>query len=330
MPRYVHAVIFCLALLLSLGQTVNDVFAQAPPRIAIVADLSNASASAVREALRKELAVLGRIDGQNVTLLEPIAVAGQLASLPALAEGVVRTNPALILAAGTPAVQALKQVTNRIPIVMLAVGDPVAYGLVASLPRPGGNVTGTAALVNDAAVKLLQVMREAAPHVSEVAVVTNSANAGALPYLRALTNAAPSIGVKVHSFSIRSSSEIDDVLATMRDTKVDGLLLAPEPLVRSLQKRFAAFAMENRIAMVVHGGLNEMGPGVLAVGAASGNHYQVIANYIDRILKGAAPAELPVWQPVAFELGLNRKTAAILGVTLPANLLLLADRTVEE
>ena len=97
----------------------------------------------------------------------------------------------------------------------------------------------------------------------------------------------------------------------MRDTKVDGLLVAPEPLVRSLQKRFAAFAIENRTAMVVHGGLNQMGPGVLAVGAATGNHYRVIAGYIDRILKGAAPAELPVWQPVAFELSLNRLRLAL-------------------
>lgn len=282
-----------------------------------------------RADLSKALAALGWVADRDVVWLEPMLGEGRVDLLPALAAAIVTGKPSSIITFSAVSTQAAKGATTTIPIVMDSVGDPVGYGLVANLSRPGGNVTGTTGLVNEMAQKLLQQLHEAAPRVGEVAIF-GFANPGYAPYQRALESVAPSLGLKLRFVQFTDPSELDTALAAVRDAKVGGILVPPESRIAALRPRIAAFAVEHGIAVAAHGLLSAMGPGVLIAGGSSrSERIRVLASYLDKVLRGAKPADLPVAQPTAFEMAVNLQTAAALGITLPLGLIGRADMVID-
>jgi putative ABC transport system substrate-binding protein len=264
-------------------------------------------------------------------VLELRSAEGRNERLPALAAEVLKADPRVIVVFSAPATRILQQATTTIPLVMWAVGDPVEYGLVASLAKPGGNVTGTSYLVNEVAGKLVELLKEAVPAVASVGVYVNPSNPGGAPYLRAARVVGQALGVRVQTLEVRSPDDFEGSFAAIARERTEAIILSPEPLVRSQRKRVAEFATQRRLPLLIHGGaatLLEVG-GLLSYAAKSGEYPRVVASYVDRLLKGARPADLPVHRPTEFELGVNLKAARSLGLTIPPSLLARADQVIE-
>jgi putative tryptophan/tyrosine transport system substrate-binding protein len=189
--------------------------AQDSRRIAILSGFSKAGTAPVIDGLRRELSKLGWGDDQHIVLLEPRAVGGQYERLPALAAEIVTLNPSMVVVISVPATLAMKQATSTIPIIMMAVGDPVKYGLVASLARPGGNITGSGYFVNEVGPKLLQILHEAIPQLSQVAILGNSKNQGNAGYVQALETAGSSLGIKIHNVPLEGIEHLERALETI-------------------------------------------------------------------------------------------------------------------
>jgi putative ABC transport system substrate-binding protein len=213
---------------------------------------------------------------------------------------------------------------------MWGVGDPIEYGLVASLAKPGGNVTGTSYLVNEVAEKLVEVLKQAAPTVSSVAVFLNPGNAGSAPYAKAVQAAADALRMKVQTLEVRTPDDFPGAFVAIARERTEAIILPPEPLVRSQRKRVAEFASQRRLPLLLHGApiLLEVG-GLLTYGAKAADYPRVVAAYVDRILKGARPMDLPIQQPTEFELAINLKTAKALGLAIPQSILLRANQVIE-
>jgi len=304
---------------------------KSPRRIAFLSGFSSAAAAWIVDDLRIEMGQRGWVDGRDIVLLPPRAAEGRSARLPALAAEVLQQKPDVVLVSTAAATAAMKQATTTIPIVMDSVGDPIEYGLVASLRHPGANVTGSAYLLVEVAQKLLQIMKDAVPQLTAVAVLTNPDNVGAPGYWRAATTAAPALGIKVQNIPLRNAEELDTALAAIRDARLDGILVPPEPVIRSLRPGIAVFALRARLPVMVHGPAEILSSGeLLAGGPSRKGQIQILATYVDKILRGAEPREMPITQPTSFELGVNLRTAAALGLTIPASILVRADRVIED
>jgi ABC-type uncharacterized transport system substrate-binding protein len=273
---------------------------------------------------------LGWIDGQTIIVLEPRSAEGRNERLSGLAAEVLKADPRIIVVFGAPATRVLQQATASIPIVMWSVGDPVEYGLVASLAKPGGNVTGTSTLVNETGGKLVELLKEAVPSVTSVAVFINPGNQGAAPYVRQARAVAEALRLKVQVLEVQSPNDFEGALAAIARERTEAIILPPEPLIRSQRKRVAEFAAQRHLPLVLHGPpvLLE-GGGLLTYGSKLEAYPRIVASYVDRILKGARPADLPVQQPTEFELGVNLKTAKALGLTIPPSLLARADEIIQ-
>jgi putative tryptophan/tyrosine transport system substrate-binding protein len=274
---------------------------------------------------RKYLRDLGYVEGQNV-LFEFRSAQGAVDRLADLAAELVRLRVDLIVTWFTQSSQAAKQATNEIPIVMAEAGDPVGTGLVASLPRPGGKITGIAAVTAELAGKSVEFIREIMPSASRVAALCNAADPFSKPFLEQIQLAAATAGINVRPFLItRPSEEFDAAFSQMGEQGIDAIIVQP-----SLPTKHAAdLALKHRLPSVsVPKWFAEEG-GLMAYSASPADNYRQAAVYVDKILKGTKPADLPIVQPTKFELVINLKTAKALGLKIPESFLLRADELIE-
>jgi putative tryptophan/tyrosine transport system substrate-binding protein len=299
------------------------------PRVGILTAFASSDLSQFLQPFRHELRKLGWIEGQTVTILPPRSAEGRNERLPELAAEVLKADPQVIVVFSAPATRVLQQATASVPIVMWAVGDPVEYGLVASLARPGGNVTGASYLVNEVAGKLVELLKEAVPAVGSVAVLVNPGNPGGVPYVRAVRVTGQALGVRVQAVEIRTPDDLDGAFAAIAQERAEAIILPPEPLIRSQRGRVAEFAAGRRLPVLVHGTPTLLASGLLSYAAKASEYPRIVASYVHRLLKGAKPADLPIHQPTEFELGVNLKTAKALGLTIPPSLLVRADQVIE-
>ena len=272
---------------------------------------------------------LGYIEGKSVRL-EYRSSAGRDDRFSALAAELVGLKVDVIVAATVPAIRAAQRATTTIPIVMVLSSDPVRLGLIKSLARPGGNTTGLASLTFDLSSKRLELLKEAVPKLRQVAVLLNPTSPAIREGLSETKVAAQALGVKVQSFEVRQTAELDAAFVAIVRARPDGLLVVPDPLVGALSSRIAAFAAKNRLPAMYGGRAAGADSGeLISYGIDLAAHVRGAARYVDKILKGAKPADLPVEQPTKFDLVINLMTAKALGLTIPQSLLGRADEVIQ-
>jgi putative ABC transport system substrate-binding protein len=300
------------------------------PRIGYLSQFDPATESTRSEAIRLALRELGYIEGQSITI-EYRYTDGKNERTPELAAELVRLKVDIIVAAGANTlVRVAKNATNTIPIVMVGRGiDPVVAGLVASLARPGGNVTGITNLSRELGGKRLELFKEAVPKLARVAVLYGAANpATVLESKEVLPVAARELGLTVRSWGVRDADGFETVFAALNKQRPDGLYIAGGALMFANQKRIVGFALKSRLpSMYFRREFVDAG-GLMSYGADEADSYRRVAYYVDKILKGAKPADLPVEQPTKFELVINLKTAKQIGVTIPQSVLYRGDKVI--
>jgi putative ABC transport system substrate-binding protein len=276
------------------------------------------------DALRER----GWVSGQNIGL-EHRAAEGRSERLPQLAVELVQARVNVMVTSQSAATQAAKKASATIPIVMLGNGDPVRYGLVSNLARPEGNVTGLSFLVNEVSIKVIELLKEAIPKTERVAVFVNSTNPGGAPFLADLMSAAPRLGIKVRPVEANTVDELDRALTELAREPVNAVFLGPEAFIISQRRRIIEFAMVHRWPAVGPAPVFIEAGGLMSYAPHISTLYRQTAVYVDKLLRGAKPADLPVEQPSKFELIINLKTAKALGLTIPPSLLGRADQVIE-
>ena len=282
------------------------------------------------EAIRLARRELGYIEGQSI-VIEYRYAEGKRDWAPKLAAELVRLRVDIIVVAGGSAwVRAAKDATKTIPIVMVGTGsDPVEEGLVESLARPGGNVTGVTNLATELGGKLLELLKEAVPKIARVAVLYNPVTPGIVLDLKEVQIVARALSITSQPWEVRPAEGFEGVFAAMDKQRPDGLLVLSGPLMGASGKRIAALSIKSRIPSVYSNSSYVDAGGLMSYGADLAYSYQRVANYVDKILKNAKPADLPVEQPTKFELVINLETAKQIGVTIPQNVLARADRVIK-
>ena len=297
-------------------------------RIGVLIPGTSAAASHHLEAFRQGLRELGYIDGKNI-VLEVRWSEGRHDRLPDLASELVRLKVDVIVAGSTPGALAAKNATGTIPIVILTTGDPVARGLVASLARPGGNRTGVTTLSKELSAKQLQLLKEAVPRVTRVAILLNPANPDTGPSVKGMETAARVLGVQHQVLEVRDPNEFDNAFVTMSKERAGALFVLGDPMFITHRTRIVGLAAKSRLpAMYGNREFVDDG-GLMFYGATLSDMWHRAATYVDKILKGAKPADLPVEQPTRFELVINLKTAKALGLTIPQSVLIRADQVIQ-
>ena len=275
------------------------------------------------KSLREALGDLGHVEGRNL-VIECRAAPGKWEELPALAAELVRLNVDVLVTEGTPASLAAKQATRLVPIVMVYVGDPVASGLVSSLGRPGGNVTGVSMNANEIVSKDIELLREITPGISRVAVWMDSTNPSHLPAFAAMEATADRLKVRLQRIEVRTAADLDAGFAATLRQRAEAVAVYPLSTTPAEIKRIADFAVKNRLPTVTNTAAY-IKEGLLAgYGPSLPDQYHRAAVYIDRVLKGAQPAELPIEQPTKLDLVINGRTATALGLALPQSIRLRA------
>jgi len=277
---------------------------------------------------RDGLTKLGYVEGKTI-LVEESYADGDPQRLTLLAREIVDSKPDVIVAIAAAATAAARQATSTIPIVMTHAGNPVGSGLVASLAHPGGNVTGTTSMVPDLGVKQVEVLRELIPGLAKLGVLPNPTNASTPPLLANMNEAAHRLNIAVVVGEVTRPEDFDQALGTLRDAHLDALFVMMEPLIGQNGPRILDFAATNQLPTSYDVG-NEFvrQGGLISYGPVLTTHYAIAADYVDKILKGANPGDLPVQQPTQFALVVNLKTAKALGLTIPQSLLMRADEVV--
>jgi len=322
-----------LAVVLNVGLVLAPVAgeAQQTGRTATIGYLGNSSPtleSNLVHAFREGLRRLGYVEGQNL-VIKYVWAEGQQERYAVLARELVSLKPDVILAAGTPGTLAAKQATQSIPIVTALAGEPVAAGLVSSLAKPGGNVTGLSTLAPELEGKRLELFKEAVPKLSRVVALLNPANPLTTIAWKAMQRAAEALGVKLQPVEARSPNDLDRALATIKAARPDGLIVLPDRLLLAYRESIVQFMTKNRLpGMFPFRDFAQEG-GLMAYGPDYTDMFRRAATYVDRILKGAQPGDLPVEQPTKFELVINLKTAKALGLTIPQSILVRADEIIQ-
>ena len=317
-----------IELVLALALTLVPLAAEAQPSTTIPRIGLLAPDATSWEPLRIGLRDLGYVEGKSIAL-EERSSQGRNERLSDLASGLVRLNVNIIVTWGTPATLAAKQATKTIPIVIAGAGDPVRSGLVSSLAHPGGNVTGLTVLGPGLAAKRLELLKEAVPNMSRVAFLWNPANPDQKSSFNEVQAGARAVGVTLQSLEARSREELEQALAMMKQSRPAALLMTADGVHQRYIGRIVAFTAETRLpAMYQLKEAVDRG-GLMSYGASLPDLGRRAASYVDKILKGAKPADLPVEQPTRFELVINLKTAKALGLTIPQTLLLRADHIIE-
>jgi putative ABC transport system substrate-binding protein len=279
-------------------------------------------------AFREGLRELGYVEGQNIAI-EYRWAEGKYDRLPGLAAELVSLKVDIIVATALPAIQAAKQATGTIPIVMTSSLDPVATGFAANLARPGGNITGLSAMAPEIVGKQLELLKELVPKVSRVALLGNPANPGTAPMVRRAQDAARELGIRLQPLEARSPSEIDNAFAAMTRERAGALLVLLDVMFADHRARIADLAAKHRLPAVY--GLQDFAEvgGLIVYGSSFVDRFRRAAIFVDKILKGAKPAALPIEQPTRFALTINLRAAKALGLTIPQSLLLRADQVIQ-
>ena len=280
------------------------------------------------EPFRQRLRERGYVEGRNL-LVEKRGVTGKPDQISAMARELVDAKVDIIAAAGAVATDAAKQATTTIPIVMIAVGDPVGIGLVQSLARPGGNVTGSSLLGPETAMKRLELLKELLPRLSKVALLWNSSSPANWIYERDTGSAARSLHIEMESVPVTHPGELEKAFAAILRERPNAMIVSGELILQVHMRRVIDFAARTHLPAMYQNPEQAKSGGLLAYGANFAEMFRRGAEYTDKILKGAKPGELPVEQPTQFELVLNLKTAKALGLTVPPSLLLRADQVIE-
>jgi putative ABC transport system substrate-binding protein len=298
------------------------------PRIGFLSPFSPDATAPWLQAFRQGLRELGWIDGKNINM-EYRYAEGRNDRLPDLAADLVRLKVDVVVTAVTPDALAAKNATSTIPIVMAAAGDPVASGLVQSLARPGGNITGLSQMNPDLAGKRLELLKEIIPKLSRVSVFWNPQDQMSTISWNELRLPATSLGVQLYSIEIRNSSDLDKGFEEAIRSRAGALAIMPAPVFVTNIDRIAGLAAKGRLPSIFHVKEFVDSGGLVAYGTDRSELFKRAATYVDKILKGAKPADLPVEQPKKFELVINLKTAKQIGVTIPQRVLQRADRVIK-
>jgi putative ABC transport system substrate-binding protein len=297
-------------------------------RIGLLSPFSPSTAAVWHKAFLQGLHDLGWVEGKNISI-EYRYADGREDRLPDLATDLVRLNVNVIVTTVNTDTLAAKNATRTIPIVMASAGDPVGGGLVASLARPGGNITGLSQIAPDLAGKRLQLLKEIIPRLGHVAVIWNPQGTTSPIAWREIQLPAQELSVKLQSLPITGPDDFDKAFEDAALAHVDALIILPDPLFAGNLTRLAKLAAKNRIPSMFH--LREYADhgGLIVYGVDRTDQFRHAAAYVDRILRGTTPADLPVEQPTKFELVINLKTAKALGLTIPPTLLAQADEVIE-
>jgi len=298
------------------------------PRIAFLGNATAALEANLVGPFREGLRELGYVEGQSI-LIEYRWAEGKYERLPALIAELIALKPDVIVTAGTPASLAVKKATTSIPLVMVAVGDPVGTGLVASLARPGANLTGLVSIAPDLEGKRLELLREVVPKLSHVSFLLNPANPFHAGSEKQASTAATALHLKVQFVGVRADSEFDQAFNAILRERSGALIMLADRLFLHHRARIVDFTTRHRLpGMFAYRELVEAG-GLMSFGPSYPGMHRRAAYFVDRILKGAKAADLPMEQPTTFELVINLKTAKALGLTIPQSVLLRADQVIE-
>jgi putative ABC transport system substrate-binding protein len=299
------------------------------PRIGILGPRTAADGATYLDSFRQGLRELGWVEGKTI-LIETRWADGRPERLPALAAELVRLKVDVIMSGTTAVTLVCKNATQTIPIVMATGGDPVELGLVASLARPGGNITGVAYSVGSETFgKQLELLKELLPRLRRVAVLANANNPGQLTAVKHVTGTAESLDMQIQALRVREPADLDGAFAAMAKERAGALLVVADSFFGFHRKRLHDLAAKHRLPTMY--GLREHAEtgGLMSYSADIRDNFRLAATYVDKILKGASPAHLPVQQPTMFELVINSRTAKALGLTVPRSLLLRADHVIE-
>jgi putative ABC transport system substrate-binding protein len=297
------------------------------PRIGYLA-VSNEASHAPRVAgLRQGLRELGYIEGQNI-LIEYRYAKGNSDRLPTLAAELVRLTVDAIVATGSQGPFAAKRATSTIPIIT-TTGDHLATGLVASLARPGGNITGLTNVASDLSGKHLELLKETVPRIVRLGALWIPPDPGPATVFKAIEATAPAFGLQIQSLEVREAKDFDAAFKTATDTRVQALIVLGGSLINIYRGRIAEFAIQSKLPTMLPQVADVEAGGLMSYGPNAPDLYRRAATYVDKILKGADPRELPVQQPTKFDLVINLKTAKQIGLTIPPNVLARADRVIK-
>ena len=311
--------------------TVAPAQAQQTKKVPRIGYLTTASLSAFAtrtQAFRQGLRELGYIEGKNI-LIEYRYADGKPDRVPVLADELVRIKVDIIVTGGAPATLSAKDATRTIPIVMASDADPVGSGIVASLARPGGNITGFSTLATEIGGKRLELLKEIVPKLSQLAVFGTSTYPGNAQALKELEVAAGAFGVKLQYRDVLDPKEIDAAFQEATRARVGAILVLASPVFISQRTRITDLVIKNRVPAIYPNEEYVEDGGLMSYGANNADLFRRAAIYVDKILKGAKPAELPVEQPTKFEFVINLKAAKQIGLTIPPNVLARADRVIK-
>jgi putative ABC transport system substrate-binding protein len=297
-------------------------------RIGILETIPMASNAANLNALRQGLQQLGYIEGQNL-VIEYRSADGHADQFPALALELVRRRVDLIVTRGTPAARAAKETTTTIPVVMAAIGEPLGVGVVATLAQPGSNITGLSAFVTELAGKRIELMKEMFPSISRLAFMQNMGNPVSPPQWDASREVAATLGIAIELFDVRNAQDIAHAFGMVVDHKVNAITVGIDATTQAYGAMIIEMAAKEKIAAVYPSREFVDAGGLFSYGVSYPDLYRRSAGLIDKIFKGAKPADLPVEQPTKLELAINLKTAKALGLTVPPQLLARADEVIE-
>jgi len=301
----------------------------AMPVVGFLSSRSPGESAGVVAAFRQGLGETGFVEGQNLAIAFRWAE-GHYDRLPALAAELVNLRVAVLFAAGgPPSALAAKATTSTIPVVFSAVNDPLRVGLVSSLNRPGGNVTGMSLFTSDMIGKMAQLLKEMVPGAAALAYLVNPSSPSEEIYAREAPVVSSALGIRIPVLNASTEHDLDDAFASLGKTGADALVIPPEPFFDSQRDRIVALAARYAVPMIA--GLREyvVAGGLMSYGASLPDSYRRAGIYVGRVLKGEKPADLPVMQPTKFDLVLNLKTAKALGLAVPDRLLALADEVIE-
>lgn len=318
----------CLFAISAIGALPSH--AQQAAKVHRIGFLSSESAQAWVpriEALRAGLRELGYIEGRNL-VIEYRWAEGKYERLGALAEELAALRPAVIVAGAAPASRAAKQATSTIPVVMVAVGDVVEFGLVTNLSRPGGNLTGSTFFNLELSAKRIELLKEVLPRLRRLAVLFNPESVGSDAMLRAMTGAAESLKIVLQKFEVTRTDAFVGAFAAIAKERFEAIAIPNQPIMNTNIERIAALAGAHQLASIGGTEFAEAGC-LLGYGINFPDLYHRAAVYVDKILKGARPGEMPVERPTRFDLVVNSRTAKALGITIPQVVLLRADRVIE-
>jgi putative ABC transport system substrate-binding protein len=309
-----------------------SVWAQQPkkvPRIGYVSNSGDANnPGPFVQAFRQGLRDFGYIEGKNI-LVEFRSAEGKLDRIPGFVAELVQRNVAVLIATNLPAIRAAKEATKSIPIVILTVQDPVAIGLVDSLARPGGNITGLTTLARDLSGKRLELLKEAVSGMSRVGVLWDANAPGPVIGFKEYEAAARALKVQLQSLEVRGPNpDLEGAFQAAANGRVNALITIRNPVLSRYRKQIAELAIKNRLALMYEASDWVEAGGLVSYAANDAENYRRLATYVDKILKGTKPADLPIEQPTKFEFVINLKTAKQIGLTIPPNVLVRADRVI--